>query len=111
MIAIGQKRFRDEINQKYLWYHRLGHIGEDRINKLEKDGILGSLNPKSYSACESCLRRKITNLPFVGHGERATELLALVHTDVCGPLMYKSGMVMPTLLPLSMICLGTDMCI
>ena len=24
-------------------------------------------------------------LPFVGHGERATDLFALVHTDVCGP--------------------------
>ena len=24
-------------------------------------------------------------LPFVGHGERATELLALVCTDMCGP--------------------------
>ena len=27
----------------------------------------------------------MTKLPFVGHGERATDLLALVHTDVCGP--------------------------
>ncbi|MDM1575528.1 integrase catalytic domain-containing protein, partial [Escherichia coli] len=27
----------------------------------------------------------MTKLPFVGHGERTTELLALVHTDVCGP--------------------------
>ena len=27
----------------------------------------------------------MTKLSFVGHGERATDLLALVHTDVCGP--------------------------
>ena len=27
----------------------------------------------------------MTKLPFVGHGERATNLLVLVHTDVCGP--------------------------
>ena len=27
----------------------------------------------------------MTKLSFIGHGERATELLALVHTDVCGP--------------------------
>ena len=27
----------------------------------------------------------MAKLPFVGHEERATELLALVHTDVCGP--------------------------
>ena len=27
----------------------------------------------------------MTKLPLVGHGERATELLALIHFDVCGP--------------------------
>ena len=27
----------------------------------------------------------MAKLSFVGHGEGATELLALVHTDVCGP--------------------------
>ena len=48
----------------------------------------------------------MTKLPFVGHRERATELLALVHTDVYGP-----EVVTPTSLPLPMICLGTDMCI
>ena len=26
----------------------------------------------------------MAKLPFVGHGERATELFILVHTDVCG---------------------------
>ena len=26
----------------------------------------------------------MAKLPFVGYGERATELLAPVHTDVCG---------------------------
>ena len=85
MSAVGQKRSRDEINQKYLWHHRLGHVGEDRINRLEKDGIFSSLNTEPYLACESYLQEKMTKLPFVGHRERATELLALVHTDVCGP--------------------------
>ena len=75
---------RDEINQKYLWHHRLGHIGEDRINRLKKDGILSSLNLESYPACESYLREKIAKLPFVRHEKKVTKLLALKHTDVCG---------------------------
>ena len=83
--VVGQKRPRDEINQKYLWHHRLGHIRKDRINKLKKNEILSSLNPESYQACESYLQRQMAKLPFVGYGERATELLALVHFDVCGP--------------------------
>ena len=83
MSVIGQKRSRDKINQKYLWHHRLGHIEEERINKLKKDGIFGSFDSESYPACESYLRKKITKLPFVRHEERAIELLILVHIDVC----------------------------
>ena len=50
-------------------------------------------------------------LPFVRHGERATELLALVHTDVCGPfdMQVRGGYAYS--LPLSMIYLDMDMCI
>ena len=81
---IGQKRSKDEINQKYLWHHRLGHIGEDKINKQKKDGIFGSLDPESYPAYESCLREKMAKLSFVGHEKRVIELLVLIHTDMCG---------------------------
>ena len=40
---------------------------------------------ESYPVCESCLQGKMTKLPFTRHGKRTTDLLALVHTDVCGP--------------------------
>ena len=82
---VNAKRPRDSPNDRYLWHLRLGHIAEDRINKLEKNGLLSPLTFESYPTCESCLQGKMTKLPFVGHGERATDLLALVHTDVCGP--------------------------
>ena len=45
--ALGSKRPRDEINHKYMWHLRLGHIGEERINRLEKDGLLGPLTTES----------------------------------------------------------------
>ena len=81
--VVGQKRPKDNINQ-YLWHHRLGHVGEDRINRLKKNEIFGSLNPESYPACESCLREKMVKLLFVGHKAKTTEFLALIHIDVCG---------------------------
>ena len=52
---------------------------------MEKSELLSSLTFESYPVCESFFQGKMTKLPFVGHGERATDLLALVHTDVCGP--------------------------
>ena len=76
---------RDNPNDRYLWHLRLGYIAEDKINKLEKNGLLSPLTFESYPTCESCLQGKMTKLPFVGHRERATDLLALVHIDVCSP--------------------------
>ena len=60
---------------------RLGHIGVKRMKKLDADGILVSLD-----ACEPCLLGKMTKIPFSGTMERATDLLEIIHTDVCGPM-------------------------
>ena len=70
----------------YLWHHRLGHINKNRINRLTKEGILQVNDCESLTTCESCLLGKMTKSPFTEKGERATELLGLVHTDVCGPM-------------------------
>ena len=85
MNVVNKKCPRGNYNPKHLWHLRLGHIIEDRLNRLEKDGILHSLSSDSILICESCLQGKMTNLSFVGHKERSNELLVLVHTDVCGP--------------------------
>ena len=65
----------------YLWHCRLGHIGVKHMKKLHTDGILESLD-----ACEPCLMGKMTKTPFSGTMERATDLLEIIHTDVCGPM-------------------------
>jgi hypothetical protein len=36
--------------------------------------------------CECCLLGKMTKTRFTGQSERASDLLALVQTDVCGPM-------------------------
>ena len=76
----------DDLRNSYLWHCRLGHINEKRINKLYKNGYLGSFDYESFDTCESCLLGKMTKTPFTGKGERSTELLSLIHTDVCGPI-------------------------
>ena len=53
-------------NSKHLWHLRLCHIAEDRINKLERMGILSNLESASNSTCESCLQGKMTRSPFLG---------------------------------------------
>ena len=63
----------------------LGHANEKRISQLHKDGLLDSFDFESFDTCESCLLGKMTKSPFTHKGERAKELLGLIHTDVCGP--------------------------
>ena len=53
--AVAQKRPKDEFNHKYLWHHKFGHIGEDRINRLKKDGILNLVKSELIPVCELCL--------------------------------------------------------
>ncbi|GJT90618.1 hypothetical protein Tco_1079463 [Tanacetum coccineum] len=56
--------------------------------KLQREGILESINDESYDKCESCISGKMTKKPFNNNIERATDLLGLIHTDVCGPLRH-----------------------
>jgi hypothetical protein len=83
---INAKRVRlNDLNPTF-WRCRLGHINEKRIEKLHKDGLLSSFNFESFDTCESCLLGKMTKAPFTGQSERASDLLGLVHIDVCGPM-------------------------
>src|SRR3954464_12912222 len=69
----------------YLWHCRLGHIGVKRMKKLHADGILESLD-----AYIPCLMGKMTKTPFYGTMERETNLLEIIHTDVCDPMSVKA---------------------
>ena len=64
----------------------LGHLGVKHMKKLHADGLLESLDYESVDACEPCLMGKMTKTPFSGTMERATDLLEIIHTDVCGPM-------------------------
>ena len=70
----------------YLWHCRLGHIGVKRMKKLHTDGLLESLDYESLGTCEPCLMGKMTKTSFSGTMERATDLLEIIHIDVCGPM-------------------------
>jgi len=74
-----------ERQNEYLWHSRLGHVGELRMKRLAKEGLLGSLRNVSLPTCEYCLAGKMSRKPF-GKGSRAQFPLALVHSDICGPL-------------------------
>ena len=84
---IDTKRLKsNNLNLTYFWHCHLGHVNEKCILKLHQDGLIHSFGLESFEACESCLLGKMTKAPFAGHSEKASDLLGLIHTDVCGPI-------------------------
>nr|GEZ13297.1 hypothetical protein [Tanacetum cinerariifolium] len=58
------------------------------MQKLHSEGLLENIDEESFDKCESCISGKMTKKPFNKNIERATDLLGLIHTDMCGPLRH-----------------------
>ena len=71
-----------------MWHYRLGHPGINKMEQIIKENLLPRMEVNK-SPCEHCIKGKITRKPFK-EGQRATELLGLIHSDICGPLSYKT---------------------
>ena len=72
-----------------VWHARLGHIGQERMNRLAREGLLGTRAKIQLSICEHCLAGKATRKPF-GKAIRSESTLQLIHSDICGPMNVKA---------------------
>jgi len=72
-----------------VWHARLGHIRQDRITRLYKEGLLGLLTQVRPSRCEPCLAGKVTKKRF-GKASRVLNSLELIHSNICGPLNVRA---------------------
>ena len=45
---------------------------------------------KSLDTCEPCLLGRMTEIPFSGTMKRASNLLEIIHADVCDPMRIKA---------------------
>ena len=53
-------------------------------------GFWNHLIMNHFDACEPCLMGKMTKTPFSGTMERATDILEIIYTDVCGPMSVEA---------------------
>ena len=65
-------------------HYGIGHISKRRIERLVSDGILDSLDFVDFEICTNCIKGKQTSTRRFG-ANRATNVLQLIHTDICGP--------------------------
>ncbi|GKC42817.1 retrotransposon protein, putative, ty1-copia subclass [Tanacetum coccineum] len=87
---VSTKRAKHNLDSTYLWHCRLAHISKKRIKRLQQEGLLKSIDDESFDQCVSFLSCKMTRKSFPHRPERATDLLGIIHTDVCGPLRHVS---------------------
>ena len=73
-----------------LWHQRLGHMSEKGLSTLEKKELITIAKNIAPDPCNHCLFGKQHKVSFSFSSTRRSELLCLVHSDVCGPLEAKS---------------------
>nr|GEW85513.1 retrotransposon protein, putative, Ty1-copia subclass [Tanacetum cinerariifolium] len=90
VYAVRNKRAKLNLDSALLWHCRFGHTSKKRMEKLQHDGLLDSINIKSFEKCVSCMSGKMARKLYSHQVERATDLLGLIHTDVYGPFKIMS---------------------
>ncbi|MCP4491938.1 MAG: DDE-type integrase/transposase/recombinase [Gammaproteobacteria bacterium] len=77
-------------NEEMMWHKRLGHLGSNNMKKLLREdlvnGLSGKMTTTDLSFCEDCADGKLHRLPFQTSEARTSEILELVHSDVCGSI-------------------------
>lgn len=83
-----------DVDTSMLWHACLGHLNESKLSLVSKaqDLYRHSLPQITrINFCDSCARGKLKQTPYSKHSSyRATTLLELVHTDLCGPISTPS---------------------
>ncbi|KAL4346422.1 hypothetical protein GQ457_17G024800 [Hibiscus cannabinus] len=69
-----------------LWHQRLGHMSEKGLSTLIKKELINVDKDAALDPCNHCLFGKQHRVSFNSSSTRRSELLSLVHSDVCGPL-------------------------
>jgi hypothetical protein len=75
------------------WHDRFGHLNEKDLKNIIRKQKVDGIDIKADEAlpvCETCVKGKQTRKPFTRSVSQSTELLELVHTDVCGPMRVNS---------------------
>lgn len=80
------------LSSAHLWHQRMGHLNYQNLQKLNEatEGMDVKIDQERNVTCSTCLQGKQTRQPFKHTGTRASSLLEVIHSDVCGPMEEKS---------------------
>ena len=52
-MDVALKKSKQGVIEAYLWHCRLEHVGDGRLQKLQKDAYLRAFDYESFATCES----------------------------------------------------------
>ena len=75
--------------EAWVWHARFGHLHFAALCKMGRDGLVQGmpLLTQVEQVCDACLAGKHRRAPFPQQAQRhSTEVLQLLHGDICGPI-------------------------
>jgi hypothetical protein len=88
-VSNDDNKWKGTSTSSKLWHRRLGNISRGRMERLIKNDVLLPLEFSDADICVDCIKGKYTKTIKKG-AIRATRVLQLTHTDICGPLNVRS---------------------
>ncbi|UYV62445.1 hypothetical protein LAZ67_2000623 [Cordylochernes scorpioides] len=88
-----EKCFKIDKDSRILWHKRLGHINDDYMSRMKRDGMVRGLPDLrgEVGICQACITGKMPRTPFQAtYDETAKGTLERLHVDLCGPMKEES---------------------
>ena len=57
--------------------------------RMYKSGLIPQINSDNFDICEPCIKGKMSSKSF-SKSWKSTDLLEIIHSDVCGPFKTKT---------------------
>lgn len=81
-------------DEAMLWHSRYGHLNFNSLRQLKNKEMVNGLDRVAFGdqiKCDTCMKSKIHVKPFKStSGEVSSNVIDLIHTDVCGPFSTTS---------------------
>ncbi|GJR05633.1 retrotransposon protein, putative, ty1-copia subclass [Tanacetum coccineum] len=95
MYVVRNKRAKLNLDSSLLWHCHLGHISKKRIEKLQHDGLLNSIDSKSFEKCVLCLSGKKARKPYSRQWGEYMSQEFLDHLNEYGIISHRTPPYMP----------------
>lgn len=89
-----RSNFVSSSDELYLWHKRFGHLNFRDLKTIISSQSITGTNPRigkqQSKSCDACIMGKMFHAPYPTKSQRKTELLEIIHSDVCGPMSTES---------------------